>query len=182
MILTQWGANHYIFKKNNVLKKYDVTFIGQPYGDRAKIIDKLQKHGINIQNWGTGAKNGRLTYDEVINVFNESKINLNFSSSFRHLLMFWQNKRRDQIKARNFEIPATGSFQLASYVAGIEEYFIPEKEIVCYKNFNELEDKIRYYIMNESERENIAKAGYDRFLREHTYEIRFKKIFDRIFA
>jgi spore maturation protein CgeB len=182
VILTQWGANHYIFKKNNVLKKYDVTFIGQPYGDRAKIIDKLQKHGINIQNWGTGAKNGRLTYDEVINVFNESKINLNFSSSFRHLLMFWQNKRRDQIKARNFEIPATGSFQLASYVAGIEEYFIPEKEIVCYKNFNELEDKIRYYIMNESERENIAKAGYDRFLREHTYEIRFKKIFDRIFA
>ena len=35
--------------------------------------------------------------------------------------------------------------------------------------------KINYFINNDSEREIIAKNGYKRLLKEHTYEHRMKK-------
>jgi len=38
-------------------------------------------------------------------------------------------------------------------------------------------DKIRHYLANEKERAAIAKAGYERTMREHTYNHRFDKIF-----
>ena len=38
-------------------------------------------------------------------------------------------------------------------------------------------DKIKYYSKRNEEREAIAQAGYERTLREHTYEKRFNDIF-----
>ena len=41
-------------------------------------------------------------------------------------------------------------------------------------------DKIKYYLEHNEEREAIARAGYERTLREHTYEKRFNEIFKTI--
>ena len=42
-------------------------------------------------------------------------------------------------------------------------------------------DKIKYYLEHNEERESIAQAGYERTIREHTYEKRFNNIFKRIY-
>jgi spore maturation protein CgeB len=85
-----------------------------------------------------------------------------------------------QIKGRNFEVPGCGGFLLTNYIKGIEEYFSPDKDIVCYNSENELIEKIRYYLQNENLRQEIASNGLKTTLAKHTYVHRFNEIFQRI--
>ena len=52
-----------------------------------------------------------------------------------------------------------GTFFLAAYFPKAELLFEPNKEIVYFKNINDLDSKIRYYMQNIDERDLIAKAG-----------------------
>jgi spore maturation protein CgeB len=105
-------------------------------------------------------------------VFQSSKINLNLSTS--------SQPGANQIKGRNFEIPACGGFQVSEIAERLDEFFELGKEIVCYQTVDELVGKVKYYLSHESERCAIADAGYRRVLREHTYEHRFRRLFEQM--
>ncbi|MBI2478233.1 MAG: glycosyltransferase family 1 protein [Planctomycetia bacterium] len=49
-----------------------------------------------------------------------------------------------------------------------------------FTTIDELLAKLKYYLAHEEEREQIAHAGYQRCIQEHTYERRFREIFRRI--
>jgi spore maturation protein CgeB len=49
-------------------------------------------------------------------------------------------------------------------------------EIISYHNTNELRKIIRYYLDNPSEHEELAKRARRRVVREHTYEVRMKRM------
>ena len=83
----------------------------------------------------------------------------------------------EQIKGRNFEVPGCGGFMLTGKADDLENYYQFGKEIVCFEDIHDLIDKIRYYLAHEEERAAIARAGYERTLREHTYAHRFEAIF-----
>lgn len=206
VILTQWGCNIYDYKNFNLKKIFDVIFIGQPHGDRLKIIKFLKKSKVNVKCWGYGWDNktnnflfkafwffpkqfpilkekhseiikrnnlrSRVSQNEMIKLYNQSKIGLNLSNSSINSVQ--------QIKGRNFEIPGTGCFLLTNYVKYLEEYYEIGKEIICFYNLEELVDEIKYYLKHESEREKIAECGYIKTINKHTYEIRFNEIFKKI--
>ena len=169
VIYTQWACNHFLYGKLDLPYLYDVTFVGHPHGNREQIINKISKGGINVKTWGYGWKTGRLSQVDLIKVFNQSKINLNLSNP--------SEGSEQQIKGRNFEIPGCGGFLLTGRADNLEDYYEIGKEIVCYDDVDDLIDKIKYYLKHDEEREAIAKAGYNRTLREHTYEKRFDEIF-----
>jgi len=210
VIKTQWACNHLLYKPSNLEKIYDVSFIGQPHSDRREVVDRIKKAGINIKCWGNGWKNGRVSQDEMIKIFSQSKINLNLTKSSGNINLralasiflkkeldnslklinpkYWINnfqsilsKRREQIKGRNFEIPGSGGFLLTSNADNLTDYYEDGKEIVIYKDINDMIDKIKYYLEHNQEREAIAQAGYERTIKEHTYEKRFNNIFKRIY-
>ena len=54
------------------------------------------------------------------------------------------------------------------------------KEIVVYNNLADLDNKVKYYLDNEEERESIAKAGYERSKKDHTYFERSKRLVEII--
>lgn len=93
--------------------------------------------------------------------------------------IYKSGKRVEQIKARNFEIPAWGGFQLTQFTLGIEDYFIPGKEISLFSSVGELSKLIKYYLENEKEREAIQKASSIRAA-EHTYKLRFSAVLEEI--
>lgn len=95
-------------------------------------------------------------------------------SNFYH-----STKRVEQIKARNFEIPAWGGFQLSQFALGIEDYFIPGREIALFSTTDELVQLVLYYLVNDEEREAMRIAG-NRRAAEHTYENRMRAIIERI--
>ena len=88
----------------------------------------------------------------------------------------WQ---RDQIKGRNFEVPGCGGFLLTGRAENLEAYYEIGREIVCFESTEELIEKARYYLAHEDERAAIARAGYERTMKEHTYAHRFAEIFRR---
>ncbi|MBU0579715.1 MAG: glycosyltransferase [Candidatus Margulisbacteria bacterium] len=113
----------------------------------------------------------RISQEEMIKIFNQSKVNLNLSNASKI--------SEDQIKGRNFEIPGCGGFLLTNHVKHLEKYYIPDQEIVCFNSLKELQEKITYYLTHEKERKAIAEAGYQRTIKEHTYLKRFTEIFNK---
>lgn len=209
VIKTQWACNHFSYKPFDLPKIYDVTFVGQPHGNRKKIIDELRKADIKVNCFGWGWPAGRVSQEEMLRIFSQSKINLNLTKSsgninFRTLASiflkkklngslksvsprYWFGnfqsilaKKREQIKGRNFEVPGSGGFLLTGDADNLTDYYQDGKEIVIYKNTNDMINKIKYYLKHNEEREAIARAGYERTLRDHTYKKRFNEIFKTI--
>lgn len=81
VIKSQWACNHFLYRKMDLPLRYDVTFIGQPHGDRRQIIAALRSAGINVKVWGAGWEAGRISQEEMIKTFNQSRINLNLSNA-----------------------------------------------------------------------------------------------------
>ncbi len=81
VIKSQWACNHFVYHKLDAPLTYDVTFVGQPHGNRPAIIRALRDAGIDVRVWGTGWELGRLAQDEMIRVFNQSRINLNLANT-----------------------------------------------------------------------------------------------------
>ena len=65
----------------------------------------------------------------------------------------------EQIKARNFEIPLAGGFQLSNYVPGLEKYLKIGDEIAVYNTPEECAQQVEYYLANdEIRRESFPKS------------------------
>jgi spore maturation protein CgeB len=86
----------------------------------------------------------------------------------------------DDINYRTFETTGCGTFLLTNYTPGLERLFDIGKEIVIYDSIEDLDSKVKYYLENDKEREEIALAGYNRSRREHTYLERSKKLIEII--
>ena len=69
---------------------------------------------------------------------------------------------------------------LTGRAENLDQYYTDGKEIVIFEDPDDLIMKIRYFLEHEDERVAIARAGYDRTIREHTYARRFQAIFREI--
>lgn len=187
VILSQWACNRYAYDRTADRLEYDVTFIGQSYGDRPKTVERLRAEGIEVSCWGFGWPEGRIEHDEMVRVFGGSRINLNLSSAFNpperlpmRLLRPFRGKReerRSQIKGRTFEVPGSGGFLLTDRVAYLEDYLTPGEEIGVFEGTDDLVAQVRWWLEHEEERAKAAEAGYRRVRDEHTYDHRFGEIF-----
>lgn len=77
-------------------------------------------------------------------------------------------------------MPGCGGFLLTSPVEDLNRYYAPGREVGVFSSHDELVEKIRYYQDHEDERSAIARAGYERTIREHIYVHRFTEIVRRI--
>ena len=202
-IYSPFACNIEVNRKRESSKIYDVSFVGGYHPHREWYINHLRKSGIEVNVWGNGWKDGRIDQDRMVDVFNQSRINLNLSNSisWEPRFMLWSFRRigslraliysfrsfinndmksREQVKARHFEINACGAFQLSYYVKGLEHCFQPEKEIKLYNSPRDLVNKIRYYLKHEDEREFIARCGLKRTLEDHSMQKRFLQIFKTV--
>jgi spore maturation protein CgeB len=195
VIYSQWAAidSHKI--DSDIAQhsyKHDVSFVGGYHPYRAWFISRLRDYGIRVSVYGNGWPNGPLSPEAMNQLFRESKINLNlsnstsfdirylFSSLKGFLLAIKSRKTKSQIKARNFEIPFFGGFQLTDYVPTLESYFDIGNEVVCYSSVEEAAFQIKYFLNNESLREQVKRAGQIRAEEEHGYFQRLKVIFENI--
>jgi len=81
VLLSQWAVNPFTYRKLELPLIHDVTFVGQPHGNRRAIVEGLRQAGIPVRCWGHGWEGGRLSQEEMVQVFNQSRINLNLANS-----------------------------------------------------------------------------------------------------
>lgn len=107
-------------------------------------------------------KGGLDYWTEMPKVFNQSKINLNFTIP----------NIKSGIPLRVWDVMGSGGFLLTNRQTEMKLFFEEGKNIVTFGSYKEMMDKASYYLNHESEREEIAKNSLELIKKFHTYEIR----------
>jgi hypothetical protein len=208
-IYCQEAANPGIYKPLDVPLQWDVTFVGQAYGERPALIKQLKDHGTDIRVWGPAWEYhidwpSRNPIKQVLSRFKNADERIVFPQRMiggvltdRQLVETYNRsrinlgfatcgethlsgKRISQIRLRDFEVPMSGGFYLAEYTEELEEFFEIGQEIACHHGREDIVDKVRYYLAHDAERERIRAAGHARCLRDHTWQRRFATAFEQM--
>lgn len=109
-------------------------------------------------------------WSEMPKVFHESKINLNFTIP----------NIKSGIPLRAWDVLGCGGFLMTNYQAEIPLYFEEGKDLVCFDGVDDLREKTDYYLKHESERQQIARSGYEKVRAHHSYYNRLTQILDTV--
>ena len=85
-----------------------------------------------------------------------------------------------QLKGRIFHAVGAGAMALNEYCPELEDLFDIGKEIITFE-FGEVEDmkeKLSWYLAHDDERGKVARAGYERGRKQHTFSARINQIFN----
>ena len=121
-------------------KEFDVSFIGDIYGDRESILRSCN-YPITIIQGAYGTNHAT--------VVSKSKINLNMVTNLG-------------ASDRVYKVMAAGGFLLTNDWIGRKEMFEDSRHLVIFKNLEDLAQKIQFFIDNPDSREKIAQAGYEK--------------------
>ena len=132
------GYDSDIERPKEVDNKYDVGFIGNLYGKRKEKIEEINRK-VDIISDAYGER-----HSEAVG---EIKINLNFCTT-------------EGASDRVFKTLAAKGFLLTDDWLGREKMFEDGKHLVIFKDAEDLNEKIEYYLKNEKERDKIRRAGH----------------------
>lgn len=107
-----------------------------------------------------------LSHAEINSIYGRSKICLNIHHA--------QTKKG--VNSRTFEILGSGGFLLTDRrMEGLPDFEIG-RDYEFYSSYDELFEKVTYYLQNPDLMKSIAYSGYERVRRNHTYSHRAKAI------
>ncbi len=151
---------------------HSLTFVGSWKPERGILINELNKHGINTEIFGNGWPNGQWI-DNPASVYRTSQLNLGIGYALA-------SARIASAKGRDIECPATGACYITTYHWELAEMFEIGKEILCYRNLEELIELYTYFSKRPGHCLKIARAAHRRAFSEHTWEIRLRKLFNEL--
>lgn len=112
------------------------------------------------------------TLTEMPIIFHESKINLNLTAK----------SIRSGLPLRIWDILGSGGFCITNYQPELPGLLPPGEYLDSYGSFEELDEKVHYYLTHEKERKEIAYNGYEYVKAHHTYPIRLAQMLQLAFA
>ena len=131
------GYDEYVDKPYDIEKTQDVSFIGNMYGSRTQWINKIE-HDVTIYTSAYGADHARAV--------SSSRINLNFCTD-------------EGASDRVYKIMAAGGFLLSNDWKGRKKHFTNGRDCVIFKDEEDLNEKIKYYLANPELAVMISKYG-----------------------
>tara|TARA_R100000908_G_C3749408_1_gene144217 strand:- start:968 stop:1858 length:891 start_codon:yes stop_codon:yes gene_type:complete len=127
-------------KPHDIPKVNDVTFIGNIYGNRAQMLQKISSK-VNVVSNAYGTKH-------AVEV-SKSRINLNFCTG-------------DGASDRVYKTLAAKGFLMSDDWHGREEVLTNGEDIIIFKDIEDLNEKINFYLANPFYAEKIAESGYNK--------------------
>lgn len=154
-----------------------LSLLGSMYPYRHKVIEELLEFSPAI--WGRGwakTSNPRIAAlyrgrdirgTAKAKAISASAISLNLHHPLNDI---------NGVNRRMFDVSACMGFQLADYKPDMTTLMKIGEEIICFRTLEELRAQIGHYLNHPGERASIARAGYDRVLKDHTYDNRAQEI------
>lgn len=112
------------------------------------------------------------THTEMPLIFNRTGINLNITSK----------PIRSGIPLRVFDILGCGGFLITNYQTELPELFSIGEHLEAYDSFEDLDNKVSFYLEHPELREEIARAGYEFVKENHTYTVRVGQMISLAFG
>lgn len=161
-------ANYFLARKVTALERTEIVqMLGEQFGEKALI--HMYTPG-NAEFKGVHNMGKADYHTQAPHIFANSKINLNVT--LRSI--------QTGIPLRAFDIMGCGGFLLTNYQDDYLEHFEPDEDLVIYYGYEDLVEKVRYYLEHESERVRIAQSGYKKIASQHTYLQRARTILDAV--
>lgn len=205
VIKSQWACNPWIYAPAKTHDRppeppggaspidgdLDVAFVGLPHGTRPRTVQMMRDAGINVRCFGTGwtTREGtrgdrRLSQSEMVDVFRRAKVSLNFANVSGQRWPRSEDERlaalaQNQIKGRVFEVPGCGGVLLSEVADELDSCYRLGEEIEAFASVDELIDKARRLLADDSRRAALASAGLARTRGEHTWAHRLGEVFAR---
>jgi hypothetical protein len=162
----------------------EVSFVGDcAKRDRREFLRHLEDHGIKVETYGAGSKNGFLPAEELPAVFARSKINLNFSKLDA---LSWINSDDPVLnrvrgnKGRPIEIAMAGGFCLTEHYPALPRVFEIGSEVAVFCDKDTLLAQVRRYLADDAAREAMAARARRRALAEHEDETGLPVVLKRL--
>lgn len=149
-----WFPNCYpkdLIKPLKIKKIHDIGFCGN-YVNRRKWINDLSRH-FKLK------RDIFVIGDRMVEAINSYKLHFN------------RNYSKD-INYRTFETLGCRTLLLTNETDRLRDLLTPGKHCVVYNSFEDCRKKIRHLLMNPEARIQIEKAGYNKVVKEHTYDNR----------
>jgi hypothetical protein len=142
---------------------YEVGFVGSHARPHWR-TPRAQRLRLLGQHFRMNDRSVPVDHTGLARVYSQSKIVVNITIN-------------GDINLRLFEGTACGALLLTdSRANGIEQLFDLGHEVMVYDSDQELLDQINYYLAHDAERQQIAEAGQQRCLRDHTFTRRAEQL------
>jgi len=149
--------------------EHPFTFLGGWKPERGAIVDELVRRGASISIFGRGWPKSQWV-ESASRVFRRSQINLGIGFAVA-------SARITTTKGRDFECPGVGACYLTTYNWELPMLYEVGREILLYRDVEELLELYGHYVKRPAECLRIAQAAHRRCAAEHTWERRFRKLF-----
>lgn len=140
-----------IHPKENIEKNVFLGFCGSLLNRESILNTLVEKYKLKKDIWKLG--------EDMVKTINSYKIHFNRTLS-------------NDINYRVFETMGCNTLCLTNNTENLDTFFTDMKNIVMYKNENELFDKLDYLSSNETELLKISNNGYIEVSNKHTYDNR----------
>jgi hypothetical protein len=151
--------------------KYKISFLGAKKIERSAVIEELRSAGIRVSLFGSGWP-GSQWVENANTVYRGTQINLGIGFASPSLAL-------TTVKGRDFECPGVGACYLTTYSWELPLHWELGKEILCYRSIEELIEMFGWYGKRPEVCLGIAQAAWRRATAQHTWEHRFRKIFEQ---
>lgn len=159
------GTEDMSFGKSRPELETEIAFVGNIYGDRLEFVEKLKnKYGDKFRVFG--------------NIFNRDLYDLCASTK----VFIAPDSPGDDFywSSRVYMILGSGGFLIHPKYEGLKQEFKDKEHIVYYDDFNDLCDKIDFYLENDKKRIRIQSNGYKECTSKHNYEIRCETLLNKL--
>jgi spore maturation protein CgeB len=158
--------------------QFEITFVGTYDKSRVVQLDAVGWNHLHV--WGDFWKKYEGYESRMNRIHPHAVYHQEYSDILSHsqcVLGLLREEAGDLHTQRTFEIPACGVLQIAPRNDEILSFFKEDKEIVCFKTNEELQDKTQFYLKRPEKRLEIAKKGFERVMKgKHTYLDRMSEI------
>lgn len=157
----------------------DVGFVGtlapdNLYSERVAALESLR--GFDLGIWSIHDVPASLTPFHRGYALGERMLQV--LSSFKICINTHGNTMRYGVNLRLFECAALGVFQIVDDRPGVAENFTIGEHLVSFSDFTDLNEKVRYYLAHDEERQRIAAAARKHVLAHHRYDQRVARVLE----
>ena len=171
----------------DVVKRYDLCFVGKHSDKRQKAIEAALKVTDNIAIYGPRWREKNITNPKIAalckgtyiagadlnQLYNQSKVVLNVTG--------WDGANGSQpsgLNMRILEVPATQSCLLTDSIRELNQVFVEDQDVLVFADEAGLIQKLTWALNHPLQRKQIAEAGYRVVNASYSYELTVAKILD----
>ena len=119
-----------------------------------------------------------LSDQQLIEMYSRSRISLGFTAVAQKPEE--GSVPVQQVRLRDFEATMSGALYMVEGFDELADFFEPDKEVIFFRDPEELAEKAKYFLAHPKECDQIRHAALRRARAEHTWQKRFEMVFAKM--